>query len=61
MTEAGDVGEELADVLVGFAPLQLRETRRRTELLALLALGEQVQRVVAQALELDDGRRDLLT
>src|SRR5581483_7426106 len=50
--KAGDVGEELTDVLVRLTPLQLRHARRRTELLALLDLREHRQRVVAQALEL---------
>ena len=60
MTDPGDVGEQLADVLVRLAPLQLGQARRWAELLALLDLREHVQRVVAQALELDDRGGDLL-
>src|SRR5437588_8395781 len=58
--QPGDVGEQLTDVLVGLAPLQLRHARRRAELLALLDLREHVQRVVLQALQLDDRAGDLL-
>src|SRR3954468_8130727 len=58
--ETGDIGEQLTDVLVGLAPLQLGEARRRAEFLALLGLRQQMQRVVAQALELHDRRGDLL-